>query len=71
MLIDVDFLRLRYFSPDDTPWEGGTFKLTLESTDEYPNKAPKVKFVSVMFHPNSTYRADSKPTIYKISLESA
>ena len=40
--------------PDDTPWEGGTFKLTLEFTEEYPNKAPKVKFVSTMFHPNST-----------------
>ena len=41
------------FGPDDTPWEGGTFKLTLEFTEEYPNKAPKVKFVSTMFHPNS------------------
>ena len=38
--------------PDDTPWEDGTFKLTLEFNEEYPNKAPKVKFVSKMFHPN-------------------
>lgn len=41
------------FGPEDTPWEGGTFKLTLEFTEEYPNKAPVVKFVSRMFHPNS------------------
>ena len=40
------------FGPDDTPWEGGTFNLTLEFTDQYPNKAPVVKFVTKMFHPN-------------------
>lgn len=31
----------------------GTFKLTLEFTEDYPNKAPIVKFKSTMFHPNS------------------
>ncbi|DBA65659.1 TPA: Ubiquitin-conjugating enzyme E2 2 [Trebouxia sp. C0005] len=41
------------FGPDDTPWDGGTFKLTLEFSEEYPNKAPVVKFKSTMFHPNS------------------
>ncbi|KAF8056383.1 UBC2 [Scenedesmus sp. PABB004] len=30
----------------------GTFKLTLEFTEDYPNKAPLVKFKSTMFHPN-------------------
>jgi len=40
------------FGPEGTPWEGGTFKLTLKFTEEYPNKAPEVKFVSRMFHPN-------------------
>ncbi|KAA0193638.1 hypothetical protein HAZT_HAZT007171 [Hyalella azteca] len=38
--------------PHDTPFEDGTFKLTLEFTEEYPNKPPIVKFVSKMFHPN-------------------
>ena len=38
--------------PDDTPWEGGTFKLHLEFTEDYPNKPPVVKFVSKLFHPN-------------------
>ncbi|PFX34272.1 ubiquitin-conjugating enzyme E2 A [Stylophora pistillata] len=40
------------FGPDDTPFEGGTFRLTMEFTEEYPNKAPTVKFISKMFHPN-------------------
>lgn len=38
--------------PDDTPWEGATLKLLLEFTEEYPTKAPAVKFLSTMFHPN-------------------
>uniref|UniRef100_A0A804M5C7 UBC core domain-containing protein n=1 Tax=Zea mays TaxID=4577 RepID=A0A804M5C7_MAIZE len=38
--------------PDDTPWDGGTFKLTLQCTEDYPNKPPTVRFVSRMFHPN-------------------
>jgi ubiquitin-protein ligase len=40
------------FRPPDTPFEDGTFKLTLEFSEEYPNKPPTVKFVSKMFHPN-------------------
>jgi ubiquitin-protein ligase len=39
-------------SPHDTPFEDGTFKLTIEFTEEYPNKPPTVRFVSKMFHPN-------------------
>lgn len=41
-----------FFRPDDTPWEGGVFRLTLEFTEDYPNKAPGVKFLTKMFHPN-------------------
>jgi len=42
--------------PEDTPWEDGTFKLSVEFTEEYPNKAPNVKFMTKMFHPNSARR---------------
>ena len=40
------------FGPDDTVWEGGVFNLIIEFSEDYPNKAPKVKFVTKMFHPN-------------------
>eukprot|EP01092_Planopodium_desertum_P015609 TRINITY_DN832_c0_g1_i2.p1 TRINITY_DN832_c0_g1~~TRINITY_DN832_c0_g1_i2.p1 ORF type:complete len:133 (+),score=1.75 TRINITY_DN832_c0_g1_i2:41-400(+) len=40
------------FGPDETPWEGGTFKLQMLFSEEYPNKPPKVTFLSAMFHPN-------------------
>ncbi|XP_026945421.1 ubiquitin-conjugating enzyme E2 A isoform X2 [Sagmatias obliquidens] len=35
-----------------SPLSDGTFKLTIEFTEEYPNKPPTVRFVSKMFHPN-------------------
>jgi ubiquitin-protein ligase len=38
--------------PADTLFADGTFKLTIEFSEEYPNKAPRVRFVTRMFHPN-------------------
>ncbi|KEH31921.1 ubiquitin-conjugating enzyme E2 2 isoform X2 [Medicago truncatula] len=46
------FLSALDCSPDDTPWDGGTFKLSLQFSEDYPNKPPTVRFVSRMFHPN-------------------
>merc|ERR1719393_166763 len=40
------------FGPESTPWEGGTFKLHITFSEDYPNKAPTVKFISKLFHPN-------------------
>eukprot|EP00009_Paramoeba_aestuarina_P011184 CAMPEP_0201534694 /NCGR_PEP_ID=MMETSP0161_2-20130828/57008_1 /ASSEMBLY_ACC=CAM_ASM_000251 /TAXON_ID=180227 /ORGANISM="Neoparamoeba aestuarina, Strain SoJaBio B1-5/56/2" /LENGTH=154 /DNA_ID=CAMNT_0047939473 /DNA_START=57 /DNA_END=518 /DNA_ORIENTATION=+ len=40
------------FGPEQTIWEGGTFKLSLDFMNEYPNKPPKIVFLNKMFHPN-------------------
>ena len=38
--------------PDDTEWEGGTFRLMLDYSEKFPSEPPKVRFVTQMFHPN-------------------
>ncbi|XP_015890411.1 ubiquitin-conjugating enzyme E2 2 isoform X2 [Ziziphus jujuba] len=40
------------FGPDETPWEGGVFSLRLTFGDNYPEKPPRVRFTSEIFHPN-------------------
>eukprot|EP00756_Hemistasia_phaeocysticola_P014223 Hpha_TRINITY_DN15329_c3_g1::TRINITY_DN15329_c3_g1_i2::g.89442::m.89442/K10573/UBE2A, UBC2, RAD6A; ubiquitin-conjugating enzyme E2 A len=40
------------FGPEQTSWEGGTFRLKLAFGEQYPNKPPKVTFLTKMFHPN-------------------
>lgn len=47
----------RYFhvvigGPKDSPFEGGTFKLELFLPEEYPMAAPKVRFMTKIYHPN-------------------
>lgn len=38
--------------PSGTPYEGLRFKISLQFPDLYPYVAPKVKFISPMWHPN-------------------
>ncbi|XP_065066796.1 ubiquitin-conjugating enzyme E2 N [Rhopilema esculentum] len=47
----------RYFhviisGPKDSPFEGGIFKLELFLPEEYPMSAPKVRFMTKIYHPN-------------------
>ncbi|KAI3633537.1 hypothetical protein MIR68_008484 [Amoeboaphelidium protococcarum] len=37
---------------DNTPYAGQTYKLSLQFTSEYPFKAPVVKFITQIYHPN-------------------
>ena len=43
------------FGPADTPWEGGIFSLRMTFCDQYPDKPPKVRFTTKVFHPNGVY----------------
>lgn len=47
----------RYFhvivtGPEDSPFEGGLFKLELFLPEDYPMSAPKVRFITKIYHPN-------------------
>eukprot|EP01099_Mayorella_cantabrigiensis_P000672 TRINITY_DN1298_c0_g1_i1.p1 TRINITY_DN1298_c0_g1~~TRINITY_DN1298_c0_g1_i1.p1 ORF type:complete len:186 (+),score=47.25 TRINITY_DN1298_c0_g1_i1:75-560(+) len=35
-----------------TAWEGATYPLTMEFSEDYPSKPPKCKFPAEFFHPN-------------------
>mmetsp|Transcript_18975 Transcript_18975/g.32421 ORF Transcript_18975/g.32421 Transcript_18975/m.32421 type:complete len:158 (-) Transcript_18975:196-669(-) len=48
---------LRYFNvmilgPQQSPYEGGVYKLELFLPEEYPMAAPKVRFLTKIYHPN-------------------
>ena len=44
--------------PDQTPYEGGLYELTLSIPCNYPVKAPKVRFKTEIFHPNIYQNGD-------------
>ncbi|EGC29154.1 hypothetical protein DICPUDRAFT_58977 [Dictyostelium purpureum] len=44
--------QIMIMGPSETPYEGGIFYATLTFTPEYPDKPPKMKFTSEMWHPN-------------------
>lgn len=54
---EPDESNARYFhvdidGPPDSPFEGGVFKLELFLPEEYPMAAPKVRFITKIYHPN-------------------
>jgi ubiquitin-conjugating enzyme E2 N len=38
--------------PKDTPYENGKFKLEMYLNENYPMEAPKIRFLTKIYHPN-------------------
>lgn len=43
---------LFFVGPEGSPFEGGVFKLELFLPEDYPMSAPKVRFITKIYHPN-------------------
>eukprot|EP00055_Hartaetosiga_balthica_P017516 m.118277 g.118277 ORF g.118277 m.118277 type:complete len:148 (+) comp9338_c0_seq17:58-501(+) len=46
------YFHIQLAGPEDSPYENGTFELELFLTSEYPMTAPKVRFITRIYHPN-------------------
>jgi ubiquitin-conjugating enzyme E2 G1 len=51
----IDEALVNWFDrPPDTLYEGGFFRATLNFPPDFPLRPPKMKFLTEMWHPNST-----------------
>ena len=49
---DVFHWRITMIGPKNTPYEGGLFNIIADFPDNYPQQAPKMRFLNKMYHCN-------------------
>jgi ubiquitin-protein ligase len=49
---DIRVLGAAIKGPDGSPFDGGTFALTIQLSHQYPFEPPLVRFVTPIYHPN-------------------
>ena len=69
---DLSYWEAIISGPNDTPYEGGIFTLTIKFGNYYPQNAPEIKVKSIdnvipIFHPNiNTYDGEICLSIFEI-----
>ncbi|XP_022107272.1 ubiquitin-conjugating enzyme E2 N [Acanthaster planci] len=46
------YFHVKVAGPTESPYQGGSFKLELFLPEDYPMSAPKVRFMTKIYHPN-------------------
>lgn len=49
---NIRYLDVLISGPEQSPFEGGVFRLELFLPEEYPMSPPKVRFLTKIYHPN-------------------
>ena len=49
---DITHMKANIYGPKETCYEGGVFDVDIKFPVDYPFKAPKVKFLTKIWHPN-------------------
>lgn len=44
--------RVKFYGPEDSPYEGGLFSMDISFPTSYPFKAPTVRFRTCIYHPS-------------------
>lgn len=57
-------LRGSFKGPSGTPYEGGTYEVSINIPNEYPFKPPVMKFTTKIWHPNISSQTVSLSVVY-------
>ena len=49
---NMRYFKVQIMGAKDTPYDGGVFELELFLPEDYPMSAPKVRFLTKIYHPN-------------------